>query len=390
MRLWPRSERRTLRQARLVQPTYAYYPFDETVANPSVALATPNVWACVRVLADAASSCPLIAYRRVSGDSRKRISGRSSDLLERPAEDTTQADLVATLIAHLTLWGNAYIGKYRDADGRVEQLLPLDPAMVQVERRAGRVVFTVNVAGSTSVHGLDDIIHVKGLSNDGLVGLSPIRQARGALLLDDATRLASTTLFVNNGRPSGILSVAQRANAEQVQSIKDAWATRHGGELAGGIAVLAGDLTFTPVGMPADDAQFVEARKLSATEVARVFRIPPWMIGADGGGTMTYSNVESQMLSFAMLSLQPWLRSIEQALSNDGDLFGPNTYAEFLIDGLLRADSSTRADIYTKALNPDTGWMTRAEVRRAENLPPESLELVDVPVLTPNGEGVFA
>jgi phage portal protein BeeE len=97
------------------------------------------------------------------------------------------------------------------------------------------------------------------------------------------------------------------------------------------------------------------------------------MIGADDGGTMTYSNVESQMLSFAMLSLQPWLRSIEQALSNDGDLFGPNTYAEFLIDGLLRADSSTRADIYTKALNPDSGWMTRAEVRRAGRRRPRLL-----------------
>jgi len=79
------------------------------------------------------------------------------------------------------------------------------------------------------------------------------------------------------------------------------------------------------------------------------------------------------MLSFAMLSLQPWLRSIEQALSNDGDLFGPNTYAEFLIDGLLRADSSTRADIYTKALNPDSGWMTRAEVRRAGRRRPRLL-----------------
>jgi phage portal protein BeeE len=104
---------------------------------------------------------------------------------------------------------------------------------------------------------------------------------------------------------------------------------------------------------------------------------------------MTYSNVESQALSFVVFSLQPWLRSIEQALSADRDLFGPSSYAEFLIDGLLRADSRTRAELYTRALDPLTGWMTRAEVRRLENLEPEPASSIEgVPSMNGQGQGV--
>jgi HK97 family phage portal protein len=370
-------------------PTYVYSPFQDVWISPNTALATPTVWSCVRVLADAASSCPLLVYRRLPDGGRLRVGGRTAELLQRPAEGTTEADLVATLIAHLTLWGNAYLGKYRDADGRVDQLLPLDPSQVQVERRAGRIVFSVvTVDGRLVELTTDDVVHIKGLSNDGLVGLAPITQMRQALVADDAVRTASTSLFTNNGRPSGVLS-GPRLNQTQADTIKDTWNSKLGGAQAGAIAVVTGDLTFTPLAMPADDAQYVEARKLSATEIARAFRVPPWLIGAGDDSSMTYSNTESQMIAFTTLSLQPWLRSIEQALTNDADLFSSNQFAEFLIDGLLRADSRTRAEVYAMALDPQKGWMTRDEVRRAENLPPEpQQELIPIPAT--NGEGAIA
>ena len=102
---------------------------------------------------------------------------------------------------------------------------------------------------------------------------------------------------------------------------------------------------------------------------------------------MTYSNTEQQALSFVVYSLQPWLRAIEQALSADRDLFASNLFAEFLIDGLLRADSATRAAVYEKALDPVTGWLRRDEVRRLENLEPETV--AQIPRLSPNGEGAL-
>lgn len=386
MRLWPRrGEERTLTPPRLEQGPYVYLAPDTSALSPTTALATPNVYACVRVLADAAAACPLIPYRRLADDERRRAGGRVADLLKRPAEDVTQADLISTVMTHLLLWGNAYVGKYRDADGRVEQLLPIDPSQVTVERRSGRITFELSQDGRTSEHGLDDLIHVKSLSTDGLVGLSPIRMMRLALELDNATRVASTTLFTNNARPSGILHM-HRGTQAQAEMIKAQWQDGHFGDQAGGIAILSSELTFTPLSMPADDAQYVEARRLSATEVCRCFRVPPWLVAAEDTNTMTYSNTENQMLSFVTLSLRPWLTAIEQAISADRDLFGPSSFAEFLIDSLLRADSKTRSEIYSAALNPVTGWMRRDEVRRLENLEPEP-DAVQLPAPSMNGEG---
>lgn len=212
---------------------------------------------------------------------------------------------------------------------------------------------------------------------------------RTALLLNSAVREASTALFANNARPSGILTLPAGAKKDQVETVKDTWRARHEGARAGGIAVVTGEVTFSAIAMPADDAEFVAARKLSATEIARAFRLPPWMIGAEDGGSMTYSNVEQQMLAFVMYSLRPWLTAIEQALTADRDLFNSSTFCEFLIDGLLRADSRTRAEVYKLALDPATGWMRRDEVRRLENLEPETAAQIPRIQVSANGEGAL-
>lgn len=158
-----------------------------------------------------------------------------------------------------------------------------------------------------------------------------------------------------------------------LEEFEQAWNTRHQGtQNAHKIAIVTGgEVDFTALTMPLDDAQFLEQRKLSAVEVARVFRVPPWMIGADSGESMTYSNVEQEALHFVTYSLRPWLVCIEQAITADPDLCSARVYVEFLLDALLRADSATRAEVYTKALDPITGWMNRDEVRRLENLDPE-------------------
>ena len=149
----------------------------------------------------------------------------------------------------------------------------------------------------------------------------------------------------------------------------EAWNAQHAGvRNAHRIAVVTGAVEFLPVTMPMDDVEFLAQRKLSAVEIARIFRVPPWIIGADSGESMTYSNVEQQSLHFVTYSLRPSLVAIEQALSGDPDLFAARGYCEFLLDALLRADSKTRAEVYALALDPIAGWMSRDEVRRLENL----------------------
>jgi HK97 family phage portal protein len=179
--------------------------------------------------------------------------------------------------------------------------------------------------------------------------------------------------FTRNGaRPSGIIKIPTGSSADAVKSLSEQAAVKHGGARnAHRIAVVTGDVEWQALAGSPDDLQFVEQRKLSTAEIARIFRIPPWMIGASSGDSMTYSNTESQSLAFVMHSLRPWLVVIEQAISNDPDLCPGSAYVEFLLDALLRADSMTRAQVYEKALNPVTGWMNRAEVWRLENLDPE-------------------
>jgi HK97 family phage portal protein len=278
------------------------------------------------------------------------------------------------MVSHLSLWGNAYLGKFRGEDGRVEQLALLFPDYVSVELEAGLPLYTVidPKTGRQSRHGTDDICHVRALSTDGLVGLSPIKQCRTALGLSQGLGDHALAFFKNGARPSGILKVARELNREQLKSLRDSLTAVHTGTWnAHKIAIVTGEMDWTAISGPLDDLQFVEQRKLSTAEIARIFRVPPWMVGASSGDSLTYSNTEQQQLAFVTHSLRPWLVVIEQALSADSDLCPGSLYVEFLLDALLRADSKTRAEVYTAALDPITGWMRRDEVRGLENLEPE-------------------
>lgn len=361
---------------------------------PNNALTVADAYACVRVLADAAASVPLIPYRR-TGNGRQRLEGgRIADLLERPAPAMTQAGLIGQTVAHLNLYGNAYLGKFR-RNGELDQLALLQPDRVQPEIRAGQPIYTVTgPEGEQSVHGPADIVHVKALTTDGLVGLSPVRQARTVLGLSDQLAEHASSFFANDARPTGIVKLQRFGDVDdQVEDLREAWNDQHRGtDNAHRIAVVAGEVDFLPIGMPLDDAQFLQQRKLSAVEVARVFRVPPHLIGADTGESMTYSNLETAAIEFVTYSLRPWLVAIEQAITNDPDLCSERQYVEFLLDALLRADSATRAEVYTKALDPITGWMDRDEVRQRENLTPEPAQ-PQAPALAPatvngNGNGV--
>jgi len=349
--------------------------------TPANALAIADVYAAVRCLSDAAASVPLIPYRRTA-DGRTRADGRLADLLRRPAPGATQANLIGTAMAHLQLYGNAYLGKFRDADGRVAQLGMLHPDRVSVELRAGEPIYTVNDGrGRQTEHTTSDIVHVRALSTDGLLGLSPIRQARQALGLAQNLAAHADTFVRNAGRPSGIINVPGGANQEALERVSQSWQASHmGAQKAGSIAILSGDgVQFTPLALSLQDAEFVAQRNLSTAEVCRIFRIPSWMLGAASPDSMTYSNVESQALAFVTWGLRPWLVLLEQAISEDADLCPGALYVEFLLDALLRGESKTRADVYSLALDPVTGWMNRDEVRRLENLDPEPSPTVPAP-----------
>lgn len=360
--------------------------------NPRGALEIADVWACVRVLSSAASSLPLHVYRR-HDDGRERLDNHTAELLRRPAPAQTTANLIGQLMAHLLTWGNAYAGKFRDSDGRIIQLALLAPDRVMPEIKGGRPSYLVTGSdGRQTRHDESDIIHIKGLSTDGLMGLSPIRQCRVALGLSDTLVKHASSFFENQAVPRGLLKLQHFGDAQDaVADLREQWegnrvvgdaneyGTNRGPGNAHRIAVVSGEVDFQAVGLPMDDVEFIAQRKLAAVEVARIMGVPPHLIGADPGSSLTYQTAETAALDFAKFSLRPWLVTIEQALSADRDLFTGNAYAEFEMDGLLRSDSKTRADVYAIALDPVTGWLSRSEVRKLENLPAEAAPDIQTP-----------
>ncbi|MEJ7568413.1 MAG: phage portal protein [Gaiellaceae bacterium] len=340
------------------------------------ALQLVDVLACVRLLAETASTLPLIAYRRRS-EGRERLSGgRLADLLTHPAPALTQAALVGQLVASLATRGNGFLGKYRNGEGEIEQLGVLPAERVTVELKAGIPLYTLAHAdGRQTTHTTADVLHVRmPLTLDGVLGLSPIAQAREALGLARSLGEQASALIANESAPLGILSVPSGpAQEDLMENLRSGFEMRHRGPRnAGRVAVLSGDVQFSAISITPHDAEFVEQRRLSTAEIARLFRVPPWMIGAESGDSLTYSNTESQGRAFLTYTLAPYLTAVEQAVSNDLDLCAPPVYVEFLRDAILQADTLTRAQVYTLALDPVTGWLRRDEVRQLENAPPET------------------
>jgi HK97 family phage portal protein len=342
--------------------------------STSNALRVADAFACVRVLADGISTLPLHAYRRT--DSGRQAAGdnaRIVQLLKRPAPGSTRVDLISHVVVHLNVYGEAFVGKYR-ADAEIVQLALISPESIQVELRGRRIVYMLDTVKGRTEHGPDDILHIKSMSLDGLRGLSPVAQCRVALGLSSSLQQSAKSFTEHGSCPSGVLSIPN-GNDKAAERISEAWHIRHGGvEKMHKVAVVSGDIKFIPVGFSADDSQFLGQRELSAREVARIFRVPAWVIDAPTGDSLTYANVAEQNRALATHSLRPWATRIEKAISGDADLCPGGTYVQFDFDGLLRASSEQRAQAYTAALNPETGWMQRREVRELEDLPPESEE----------------
>jgi len=334
------------------------------------ALSLVDVWACVRVLSWTAATLPLHAYRRTA-QGRQRV---EAERLDEPSPGMPQGTFVAQAVASLALHGEALIGKYRGPDDDVQMVGLLDPSLVGMEVGPdGEPVYTyVNALGEPVVLFRRDVIHARLMTLDGLRGVSPIRQCRDALGLASALTKHASESATGGYRPDGVVTVREGPGAEDVaENLRARWTERH--SVAGRTAFVTSELSYVPISIPAKDAEFVAQRSMSSGEVARIFGVPPWVIGLPSGDSMTYSNTESQASAFVKFGLAPYTRALEQAISLDGELLPPgDTYCEMKFDALLRPDSATRAQVYAAALDPEKGWMTRDEVRVLENLDKES------------------
>jgi len=361
----------------------------------ATALTLDVVWACVTLLARSIATMPLIVYRG-NGRERERADGswQWTLLHERPNRAFAPDSFVEDIVAMLNTWGNYYAEKVtaRDPSGRkiVGELWRIDPRRVKVSMDGkGNKRFAVE--GEPASFGADRVLHIPGFGYDGLYGLSPISVHREGLGSELARDEWSARWYANSANPSGVLQTEGKLDPDAAARLKASWDAAHKGAAnIGRTAVLEGGVTWKQMGLPHRDQQYVEQQRFGVARIARIFQVPPEKIGGERS-TYTYANLAAANLEFAVYSLLHWMRRIEQALKHDEQLFpaGLGLYPEFLAEGLLRGDPTTRGQFYEALTRVHA--ITPNEIRERENQAPleGGDEIVPAPGApkVPSGDG---
>jgi len=336
------------------------------------ALNLSTVWAAVLIISQTVASLPLIVYRRRQPRGKTRVPEHPLFRLlhDQPNEEMTSMVFRETLEAHALTWGNGYAQIQRDGNTRPMALWPLSPEKTKALRNdAGDIVYELSLpSGETEILPSRDVFHLPGLGFDGRVGYSVVRMARETMGLTKATETFGATFFANGSQVSGVLEYPGKINDEGKIALRKAWERLHkGAENAHRVAVLEDGMKWNQIGIPPDDAQFLETRRFQVEEIARWFNVPPHKIGHLDKAT--FNNIEQENIHFVVDTVRPWLVRWEQEIKrkltmpSETDLF-----AEHLVDGLLRGDQKTRYEAYTKGRN--WGWLSANDVRELENMNP--------------------
>lgn len=345
--------------------------------NERTAMQTTAVYACVRILAEAVASLPLHVYEYQDDGGKKLVHDHPLYYLlhDEPNPEMTSFVFRETLMSHLLIWGNAYAQIIRDGAGRVLGLYPLLPDKMDVQRDDKGNIYYVYSRNSDEnpmfkEYGniklkAEDVLHIPGLGFDGLIGYSPIAMAKNAVGMTLACEEYGASFFANGANPGGVLE--HPGVLKDPSKVRESWNSVYRGvNNAHKIAVLEEGMKYQQIGIPPEEAQFLETRKFQINEIARLYRIPPHMVG--DLEKSSFSNIEQQSLEFVKYTLEPWLVRWEQSMArvlisvNDKT----NYFIKFNVDGLLRGDYASRMSGYATARQ--NGWMSANDIRELENL----------------------
>ena len=340
--------------------------------TPETAIKTAAYFACARVVAETVASLPLHLYRRLDDHNSERAKDLPlyNVLARRPNSWQTRYEWVEQMCLHLGFYGNSYQFKVAGDRGSVSELHPLNPAGMKVVQESDKslsYVYTDPSTGRQQAYRDDQIMHVRWLSFDGVNGAVPVDLGKDAISLARSLEQYAATFYRNNAQPGVVLHTEQALPREVREQLREQWNNRHRGpSRAGEVAVLSNGLKVDTVSATNQESQLAELWMQALLAVCRIWKMPPHMV--QELGRATWGNLASEMVSFEKFTIQPWLRRIEGAIERDiiGD--DDELYAEFLVEGLLRSDITTRYQAYEVAVR--NGWMTPEEVRQKENLGP--------------------
>nr|DAZ33569.1 MAG TPA: Portal [Caudoviricetes sp.] len=347
--------------------------------NERTAMQTTAVYACVRILAEAVASLPLHVYEYQDDGGKKLVHDHPLYYLlhDEPNPEMTSFVFRETLMSHLLIWGNAYAQIIRDGAGRVLGLYPLLPDKMEVQRDdRGNIYYvysrnsdenpTFKEYGNIKLKA-EDVLHIPGLGFDGLIGYSPIAMAKNAVGMTLACEEYGASFFANGANPGGVLE--HPGVLKDPSKVRESWNSVYRGvSNAHKIAVLEEGMKYQQIGIPPEEAQFLETRKFQINEIARLYRIPPHMVG--DLDKSSFSNIEQQSLEFVKYTLDPWVIRWEQSLQRSLLLPGEKGkyFIKLNVDGLLRGDYQSRMNGY--AVGRQNGWFSTNDIREMENMNP--------------------
>lgn len=392
---------------RTVGSSYSFYMGGSSAGknvNERSAMQMTAVYSCVRILAEAVAGLPLHLYRyKEDGGKERAVDNNLYHLLhDEPNKEMSSFIFRETLMTHLLLWGNAYAQIIRNGKGEVVALYPLMPNKMQVDRDDNGELYYIYTRSSDEAKTMEgvtvylrprDVLHIPGLGFDGLVGYSPIAMAKNAIGLAIATEEYGAKFFANGAAPSGVLE--HPGTIKDPSRLRENWNSTFGGSAnSGKVAVLEEGMKYTPISISPEQAQFLETRKFQIDEIARIFRVPPHMVG--DLEKSSFSNIEQQSLEFVKYTLDPWVIRWEQSLSRSllNEDEKRKYFFKFNLEGLLRGDYESRMSGYATARQ--NGWMSANDIRELENLdkiPAEDggdLYLINGNMLPLNKAGAYA
>ncbi|WP_343582997.1 phage portal protein [Pseudomonas sp.] len=336
------------------------------------ALQLSTVWACVRLLSESVSTLPLKLYRRMPDGSRETAKDHPLFrlLCRVPNSEMTPQRFMLLVVASICLRGNAFVEK-KFIGNRLVALVPLLPQCMKVKRQDnGRLKYTYVENGTDRDIPEKSLMHIRGFGLDGVCGMLPVTTGRDIFGSAMSAEEAAAKVFAQGMQASGILSSDTLLKPEQREQLRASLGAFMGSKNAGKIMVAEAGMKYQGITMNPEAAQMLESRSFNVEEICRWFRVPPFMVGHMDKQSSWASSVEAQNLHFLTNSLRPLLVNIEQEITRCliGEADADEFFAEFAVEGLLRADSAGRGAWYNTALQ--NGWMSRNEVRRLENLAP--------------------
>lgn len=336
--------------------------------NPLSALGVATVYACVNAVSRSISSLPLKLYRRVPDGGKQVASDHPLYALlhDAPNPDMTSAKFRRTMQANATLRNNGYALIVRNGLNEVVELWPIQNKDIKPEvNAAGRVQYKLGEKVLRS----DQVLHISGLTLDGVQGLDLISTAREAIGLAIGLQDHGSRFFANASTPSVGIEIPTNLTPQQLKDFAEKWDIANTGKNKHKRSILFGGAKFAAVPQPNNEqSQFVAAKIYQDKCIAQAFGVPQIKAGITDAAH--FNNVEQENLNYAKDTLASWCKEWEQALNQKllTEEERKNLFFEFSLDGLLRGDAAARAAFYQSAIQ--NGWMTRNEARELENLNP--------------------